>query len=103
MILTLFWDCTSLNLEHDNPQGTAINTQGYHDLLENHLKSTIRPEHGGLLSSGELLHRDNAQPHTAHAAAQQITNLRFLVSSTFYIFIRPRTIDYHLSGPERNR
>lgn len=50
------------------PRGT------YRDLPENHLKSSIRTKH--FLGSSVLLQRDNARPHTAPAAAHQITKLR---------------------------
>jgi histone-lysine N-methyltransferase SETMAR len=75
-MLTLFWDYKGPILEHYMPRGLTINSKLYCDLLQNHLKHAIRSKHRGLLSSGVLLQHDNARPHTAHATAKKIMDLR---------------------------
>jgi len=49
----------------------------YADLLKNHLHPAIKSKRRGLLSTGVLLQRDNARPHTAHSSVATIQDLSF--------------------------
>jgi histone-lysine N-methyltransferase SETMAR len=69
----------------------------YADLLKNHLRPAIKSKRSGLLSTGVLLQRDNARPHTARSTVAAIQDLSFeclphppyspdLASSDFHVF-----------------
>jgi histone-lysine N-methyltransferase SETMAR len=76
-MLTLFWDEQGVILAHYMPRGNTVNSATYADLLNNHLRPTIKSKQRGLLSTGVLLQHDNARPHTAHSTAATIQDLSF--------------------------
>lgn len=57
-------------MEHYMPKGLTVNSASYCDLLESHLKPTIRSKRRGLLFSDVLLHHDNARPYKVRTTAE---------------------------------
>jgi histone-lysine N-methyltransferase SETMAR len=97
-VLTLFWDYKGPILEHYMSRGLTVNSESYCDLLQNNLKPAVRSKRCGLLSSGVLLHHDNAHPHTAHATAKKITDLHLecIPHPAYSPDLTPS--DYHVFG-----
>lgn len=62
-------------MEYYIPRGTTVSNETYYGLYVNHVRPLARSKRG-LLSFGVLLRRDNAQPHTSRAPAQQTMNQR---------------------------
>jgi hypothetical protein len=98
-MLTLFWDQKGVILEHYMPRGNTVTSASYSDLLKNHLRPAIKTKQHGLLSTGVILHHDNARPHFARATAVTIENLHFecLPHPPYSPDFAPS--DYHMFGP----
>lgn len=62
----MLWDRQDPFVEHYTSMGTTVASSSYCDILMNHLRPTIRSECQGLLSTGVLLHHDNAGQQTAN-------------------------------------
>jgi hypothetical protein len=98
-MLTLFWGQRGVILEHYTPRGNTVISASYSDLLMNHLRPAIKTKRCGLLSTGVILHHDNARPHTARATAVTIEDLHFecLPHPPYSPDLAPS--DYHMFGP----
>jgi len=58
------------------PREKAATSATYAD-LKNRLRPAIKSKRSGLLSTGVLLQRDNARPHTASSTVATIQDLSF--------------------------
>ena len=58
------------------PRGTTINAESYCRTLEN-FRQAIQNKRRGMLTSGVMLLHDNARPHTAAAATNQLKQLKW--------------------------
>ena len=81
------------------PRGNPVNSAGYVDLLKNHLRPAIKSKQRGLLSTGVLLQRYNAWPHTACSSVATIQDLSFecLPHPPYSPDLAPN--DFHVFGP----
>jgi hypothetical protein len=80
-------------------RGNTVTSASYSDLLKNYLRPAIKTKQHGLLSTGVILHHDNARPHTACATAATIEILQFecLPHPPYLPDFAPS--DYHMFGP----
>jgi histone-lysine N-methyltransferase SETMAR len=104
-MLTLFWDSQGVFLAHFQKRGENVNSASYCEVLLK-LRDAIRIIRPGRLARGELLHHDNARPHTARGTQERIQELQWelpehppyssdLAHSDFHLFSPPKT---HLGG-----
>jgi hypothetical protein len=95
-MLTLFWDERRVILEHYMARGNTVTSATYADLLKNHLHPAIKSKRHGRLSTGVLLQRGNARPHTARSTVATIQDLSF-ECLPHPPDLAPR--DFHVFGP----
>jgi histone-lysine N-methyltransferase SETMAR len=100
LMLTVFWDSQGPVLKHYLERGSTINSVRYSEMLIDRLKPSIRSKPRGLLSKGVLLLHDNARPHTAAHAVENIQKLKseVLAHPPYSPDLAPSDY-YHLFGP----
>ncbi len=70
-MLIVAYDRSGIILVHSIAVGRTVNSQYYHDFLQNNLRAALRKKRPHLLEDLILLH-DNATPHTAHVVQDLI-------------------------------
>ena len=92
-----FWDYSGVILKEPVSAGTTIIKTYYANLLINKLHREIKKRRRGLISTGVILHHDNASAHTLYPILSTIHNLRYellrhpsyssdLAPSDYYLF-----------------
>ena len=69
-MLIVAYDRSGIILVHSVAAGRTVNSQYYHDFLQNNLRAALRKKRPHLLEDLILLH--NATPHTAHVVQDLI-------------------------------
>ena len=94
---SFFWDYNGVILTEPVPAGTTITKIYYANLLLNKFHPKIKKRRRGLISTGVILHHDNASAHTSYHVLSTIHNLRYellrhspyspdLAPSDYYLF-----------------
>jgi histone-lysine N-methyltransferase SETMAR len=99
VLLTVFWDWKGPILEHYQEKGQTVNSERYSVMLESELKPAIRSKRRGMLSTGVILHHDNARPHTAARTIEAVHKMKFVLlpHPPYSPDLAPS--DFHLFGP----
>ena len=74
---SFFWDYNSVIEKEPVPAGTTITKTYYANILLNKLHPEIKKRRRGLISTGVILHYDNASVHTSYHVLSTIHNLRY--------------------------
>ena len=77
VVYSFFWDYNGVLLKEPIPAGTTITNTYYANLLINKLHPEIKKRRRGLISTGVILHHDNALAHTSYHVLSTIHNLRY--------------------------
>ena len=88
--ILFFWDYNGVILKEPVPAGTTITKIYYANLLINKLHPEIKKRRRGLISTGVILHHDNASAHTSYHALSTIHNLDtncFVIHLTLQIWL----------------
>jgi hypothetical protein len=101
VMLTMFWDSQGVLLAHFQKCGENVYSASYCEVLLT-LQDAIHLKRPGQLAGRELLHHDNARPHTARATQERIQELQWelLEQLPYRTDLAPSS--FHLFGPLRN-
>jgi histone-lysine N-methyltransferase SETMAR len=101
VILTVYWDSKGVLLAHFQKRGENVSSASYCEVLSK-LRDAIRRKPPGQLTTGVLLHDDNARPHTARATQERIQELEWdlLELPPYSPDLAPS--DFYLFGPLKN-
>ena len=77
VLYSFFWDYNDVILKEPVPAGRTIPKTYYANLLINKLHLEIKKRRWASISTGAILHRDNALAHTSSNVLSPIDNLRY--------------------------
>ena len=75
VVYSFFWDYNGVIVKEPVPAGTTITKTYYANLLINKLHPEIKKRRRGLISTGVILHHDNASASTSYHVLSTIHNL----------------------------
>lgn len=96
VMVSVFWDCEGIVHIDFLEKGVTINADYYCNLISEDVRRALQNKRRGKLSSGIILHHDNATPHTALKTRSLLTHLKWdvLCHPPYSPDLAPS--DYHL-------